>query len=265
MVRSALLAALLVAAPAFSAQVPDPVTPIARLSLLPTAPALGRVRDYAPRLPLADRETEVVTAQDSVVALGARAFLPVALRIDALAGHLAFASAQDHRQTAGSRFDATNNVLGVGLAKSYGVAVSTKWLLTPFAAIDYNRVDSDRQLNAASPRPYSPDNADIGLTATLGATATHALGGRSRAQLLLFGALVVGAQNSGPSKEASSFGSRIIQSLDSGGPERLWSEVGTGVDVHVSARSMLRASMIQTVGHPDGDALAARLRFSLSL
>jgi len=185
---------------------------------------------------------------------------PVNLQIEPLAGHLGGVSTLDVAGQAGFTTSIANNLLGVGITQAYGIALSDRLIVSPFAALDYNRVDSTRLINLDSPRPFTNDNADTGLTATLGIAAQPHILADSRFAPTAFAALVFGSDNHyAVPREASSVGARIIQSIGSNGPEVAWSEVGTGIDYRLSKLSFVRASIMQTVGHPNGDSIAAQL------
>jgi hypothetical protein len=225
-----------------------------------------RTNDFAPRLVAPAPERSPVLQDDlATTRLGPHMILPAELRVDPLAGHLGFAAAQSFAGRMGWGFGASNNALGVGLTETFGARMSRSTVFSAFGSFDYNRVDSDRQANAASPIPYAVDNADIGLTGTLGVALTRTLTAKSRTNISLYSSVVAGSSINGLAKEAATFGSRVLQSIDSGGPERIWSEVGAGGDLHISARTLLRASLVETIGHPHGDALAARVKLSLTL
>jgi len=184
---------------------------------------------------------------------------PVELRLEPLAGHLSFAALEDGTLPAGFSLTVNNNMLGVGLTETYRTHISDQVAVAPFAALDYNRVDSDRLLNAHSPRPFSADNADTGFTITLGVTARPLASQKARVQPMAFAAAVIGSDNVQLVREAGSIASQIVQSIGSSGPEVVWSEVGTGADYHVTSASFIRASVVQTIGRPTGDQLAAQL------
>ena len=185
---------------------------------------------------------------------------PVTLQIDPLAGHLGGVSTMDVAGHTGFTTSIANNLLGVGITQAYGIALGDRLTVSPFAALDYNRVDSTRLINLDSPRPFTNDNADTGLTATFGIAAQPHILADSRFAPTAFAALVFGSDNHfAVPREASSVGARIIQSIGSNGPEVAWSEIGTGIDYRLSKLSFVRASIIQTFGHPNGDSIAAQL------
>jgi len=186
--------------------------------------------------------------------------MPINLQIEPLAGHLGSTSIVDIVGQSGFTTAIANNLLGVGITEAYGFAVSDRLTVSPFAALDYNRVDSTRLINLDSPRPFTNDNADTGLTATFGVAARPHIVSSSRLAPSAFAAIVFGSDNQlVRPREASSVGARIIQSIGSNGPEVAWSEFGTGVDYRLSKVSLIRASLIQTIGRPSGDGVAAQL------
>lgn len=185
---------------------------------------------------------------------------PVNLQIEPLAGHLAGVSTLNVAGRVGFTTTIANNLLGVGITQAYGIALGDRLTVSPCVALDYNRVDSTRLINLDSPRPFTNDNADTGLTGTLGIAAQPYISADSQFAPTAFATLVFGSDNHfAVLREASSVGARIIQSIGSNGPEVAWSEFGAGIDYRLSELSLVRASIIQTVGHPNGDGVAAQL------
>jgi hypothetical protein len=209
--------------------------------------------------PINQRITEAPQAQLSQGVV-VPSMMPVSLRIEPMAGHLGLVSAQDAGGRLGITTVIANNVLGVGITQAYGVALGDRITASPFVALDYNRVDSTRYINLNSPRPFTNDNADTGLTATFGIAIRPTLGSVARLAPSVFIASVIGSDNTQfVPREASSVGARIVQSIGSNGPEVMWSEVGTGIDYRLSGTSLLRAALVQTIGHPNGDGITAQV------
>ena len=120
----------------------------------------------------------------------------VDLRVQAFAGYRSFDTITSRRATLGWAVTNSGNELGVGTTGTYGIRLAKAWRFTPFVSLDYNRVDSARYVDATSPRPYILDNADTGLTGTIGATVSHRFGAERRFRAMAFGALVA-ATNTG--------------------------------------------------------------------
>ncbi len=209
-----------------------------------------------------DRVTQLRTG-DTGARLGD--FIPAQLTIDALAGHLSFDALQAQELDGGAGLIASNNALGVGMTTSWGLKLRRTAIIGPFASLSYNRVDSDLTPNVHSPRPYAPDNADTGFTGTIGLTATHQMNADHRVRLMAYGAMVAGAKNGSEARDSSSVVAKVVESIGERGPTALWSEVGAGVAFEPMAMSVIRASLVQTLGRPFGDAVSARIRFTVAL
>lgn len=192
-------------------------------------------------------------------------FIPVALRLEPLAGHMGFATLAEQARGRGFDLTTTNNILGVGMSATYDLRLMRHVALTPFAALNYNRVDNDHLINISSPRPFTTDNGDIGFTASTGLALRARVAAVPDLRTMIYGAMVAGSENGGNPREAASIATRIIQSLDNAGPERVWGEFGVGSDYHFTPTSAVRAAVVRTVGHPHAEALSAQIAWRTAL
>lgn len=190
---------------------------------------------------------------------------PIGLDIQALAGHRSFNTMRIRRSTLGWSWTPSGNVLGVGMTGTYGVRIAKAWRFTPFVSLDYNRIDSARYIDAASPNPYVTDNADTGLTGTVGAALSHRFGAESRFRALAFGSVVAATSTGGPPREFGSFGTRFVRAISDSGIKATWEEVGVGLDYRLTPRALLNGALIQTVDRQDGETTAAKLGLRIVL
>ena len=211
-------------------------------------------------LPQADRSANARTeATRDALLIALPALRPVELRIEPLSGHRGFDTMRFRRATLGWRMTTGSNALGIGMTGSYGVRIARGWRFTPFAALDYNRIDSARIVDVASPNPFVQDNADAGLTATAGATVSHRIRAWPKLRFVGFGAMVAGSDYMPSPRDAASVAARVIQSLGSSAPDSLWYEYGAGADYTLSPAARIGAGVVGTANRTTGDTIAGKV------
>lgn len=189
--------------------------------------------------------------------------MPPPLQIEALAGHNAFDTQRRQRATAGLRVMTTNSVLGVGTTMSYGMPLTRGLIATPFVSLDYLRVDSARIANLNSPYAYVPDNANIGLAVTAGASLAWRFGPSRRFKLTGYGAMVAASgrddQLDRPLRDFASVSARIVNALGDTHLMAPYADVGASLSYAVVPRVRFSGAVVQTLGHDRGDQLGVRL------
>jgi hypothetical protein len=217
-------------------------------------------RDDAPPLAATDATARAVMATGLPM-------VRVELEIQPLAGHRSFDTMSTRRGTLGWTVVNRGNPLGVGTTGTYGFRLAKAWRFTPFVSIDYNRIDSARYVDSASPRPFMVDNADTGFTGSMGATLSHRFGAERRFRALAFGAMIAATEAaSRPQlREFGSAGARLVNALGHSGVEATWSEVGLGLDYRIAPRANLGGSVIQTIDRATGETMGAKLGLRIAL
>ena len=225
--------------------------------------------DWGPVLPderRVDPPVAAATAATSrAVAISSTRSAPTSLSVQALAGHRSFNTMRTRRSILGWSWTPSGNVLGVGLTGTYGVRIAKAWRFTPFISLDYNRIDSARYVDAASPNPYVTDNADTGLTGTAGAMLSHRFGAENRFRALAFGSVVAATSTGGPPREFGSFGTRFVRAIGDSAIKATWEEVGVGLDYRLTPRALLNGAVIHTLDRQDGETMAAKFGLRITL
>ncbi len=187
---------------------------------------------------------------------------PLTLQIHPLAGHRSFDVMTSQDATPHQlAITASNTALGVGLSAAYAVPVtwgrSAKGLTAvPFISMDYNRVDSARNVNTNSPKPYTNDNADTGLTGAAGATISYSMGSNSRLRVDGFGAAIASTQAEASERDLSSASAQLESALHAHGIESVWIEYGARAHFRINQRLNLEAAVMRTSGPVNGSATA---------
>lgn len=204
-------------------------------------------------------------ATSRAIAISTPRGAPISLEIEALAGHRSFNTMRTRRSILGWSWTPSGNVLGVGMTGTYGVQIAKAWRFTPFVSLDYNRIDSARYVDATSPNPYVTDNADTGLTGTVGAVVSHRFGTENRFRALAFGSVVAATSTGGRPREFGSFGTRFVRAIGDSAIKATWEEVGLGLDYRLTPRALLNGAVIHTLGRQDGETMAAKLGLRIVL
>ncbi len=273
MVRWALLMALMAAAPAQGASVsPFRLYPVRAVTSIADAPAPKRTDRLDPLdgeefqgLARPDRvlgeALPIAATPATAVAFAVRGLRrqPPPLQVEAMAGHNAFEAARRQRALVGWRVAPHNSALGVGLTGSYGVPLTARLTATPFVSLDYLRADSARFANLRSPFAYVPDNANIGMAVTAGASLAWRFGPSRRFKLTGYGAVVAASGAEESQAEFASVGARVIQSLGETRFATPYADIGAGLSYAAAPRVRFSGAVVQTIGHDGTDQTALRV------
>ncbi len=194
------------------------------------------------------------------IALAGKSSTPIRLEVEALAGHRSFTSMTE-RATPQRHLTVTssNSVYGVGTAVRYSVPIAKGWSITPFASLDYNRVDSGRTVNKFSPKPFVRDNADTGLAGSVGAVVTFSTGKSRSINMQGFGAVVTANNTMASGKEFASVGAQVLSAFHSKGPATTWAEFGVRAKVSLAPRWQLHGAFLKTAGSVNGSSTAGMI------
>ncbi len=225
--------------------------------------------DWAPSLPDDPRRDFAVpgptAATSRALAVTALRGAPIELGLQPLAGHISFDTMQRRRATLGWSLTNSNNLLGVGTTGTYGIRLAKGWRMTSFVSLDYNRIDTARYVDLTSPNAFINDNADTGMTGTMGATLSHRFGAENRFRALAYGAMVAATSTGAPPREFGTVGARLVNAIGDSALKALWEETGLGLDYRLTTRAKLNGAVIQTLNRLDGDTLAAKFGIRVTL
>lgn len=184
------------------------------------------------------------SAAQSLLETGPR-FLPREFQIEALAGHRSFAT-QNSRDRIGNRLtvNVSNTILGVGTTMSYDAPLGETWFVSPFASIDYHRIDTTRSINTHSPIPYARNNGDTGLTGSAGATLSHTLDAGGRWRIDGYGAVEAASAVEHRDDDAS-VATRVVKALNTSGIESVAIEYGIGTTYQLSERLRVDSGIVR--------------------
>jgi Autotransporter beta-domain len=217
----------------------------------------------ADRWPGSHVESSVNPTSEALIALQTSPRLnPLTLQVHPLAGHRSFDAITTQDVTPYQlAITASNTVLGVGLSAAYAVPVSwgklaKGWTASPFVSVDYNRVDSARHVNTNSPKPFTNDNADTGLTGAAGATISYSLGSHARLRIDGFGAAIASTQGEASERDLSSASAQLESALHAHGFESVWIEYGARAHYRLNRQLNLEAAVVRTSGPVNGSATA---------
>jgi hypothetical protein len=223
-------------------------------------PSLLGLTNSAPRSEAFARIAELKPEEKSAVqhiALASKSSNPVQLEIEALAGHRSFTSlteqASPKRHLA---ISASNSVYGVGTAIRFALPIAPGWSIMPFASIDYNLVDSAKTVNKFSPRPFVRDNADTGLTGSLGAVLSLMSKKAGGIRVDGYGAVIVGNSKMASNQEFASVGAQVLNALNARGTKTAWAEFGVRARVSLAPRLQLQGAILRAVGPASSSSTA---------
>jgi hypothetical protein len=163
--------------------------------------------------------------------------------------------------------DRSGSLFAIGGGISYDIAISDQLFLSPFAGVDYNKIDFALALFSAAGRPVSSQRqSSDGVTGSAGANLTHLFandGGSIGVSAAISTASNIAAV--GQIGNASRSGAVTPRFADNPNQAGTWGELGASVSFNASKAVAIDLSVLQTVSFPFGDTTAGivgvRFRF----
>lgn len=155
------------------------------------------------------------------------------------------------------------DVLGLGATATWNAPLGKGWFLSPFASLDFSRIDTARVLTPAMGAPVVREQREHGTTLSGGATFSRNFG-KSSAGLY---AAAVHASNAAAVNRAAgaTAAQRVLGLLDAGGGKDGWAEYGALAALALSPRVSLDLSLVRTAGVRAGESTSGsaglRVRF----
>ncbi len=181
---------------------------------------------------------------------GGMSFDALSIDVYALAGSRSF-DAESFRARNGIMLtlDTSGNVYGAGATVTYDVPVGTSWFLSPFASIDYNRIDTARVIDPPGLPPIVREQREDGVTGVGGATLSRMFGPESVSSVGGYAAFVTTSNTAAVNRAGSaSTGSQLLSVFDAAGGNDSWFEYGATASFALSKRMRLDASVVRTAG-----------------
>jgi hypothetical protein len=153
----------------------------------------------------------------------------------------------------------------VGASLTYDVPVGPHGFFSPFAALDYSRVDTARAITVPVRGLVTQKEKQDGVTFTLGSTAQLLFGADDAHSVGLYGAFVTSsnatAYNRGTSPVAAS---RLLGALDVPGAKDSWAEYGATASFRIAKPLRLDLSLIRTTGFSNAESTSGSVGMRVS-
>ena len=188
-----------------------------------------------------------------------------------LDGYVAFGKrtfgAEAFQRATGQSINITSNgkTSAIGASFTYDVPLGHHGFFSPFAALDYSRVDTARAIVTPVRGLITQKENQDGVTLTLGGTAQFLFGSQDAHSIGAYGAFVTSsnttAYNRGTSPVAAA---RLLGALDVPGGKDSWAEYGATASFRVAKPLRLDLSVIRTAGFSNAQSTSGSvgLRFS---
>lgn len=163
--------------------------------------------------------------------------------------------------------DRSGSLFAIGGGISYDIALSDRLFLSPFAGVDYNKIDFALALFGVGGRPVnSQRQSSDGVTGSVGLNLSHVFandGGSIGLSAALSTASNIAAV--GQIGFAGRTGANTPRFADNPDQSGTWGELGASLSFNASKAVAIDLSVIQTVSFPFGDTTAGivglRFRF----
>lgn len=197
---------------------------------------------------------------------GGTSFGPVSLD-----GYVAFGKrkfgAEAFRRVTGQTINITSDgkTSAIGASLTYDIPLGQHGFLSPFAALDYSRVDTARAIAVPVRGLITQKEKQDGVTFTAGGTAQFLFGAEDAHSIGAYGAFVTSsnttAYNRGTSPVAAA---RLLGALDVPGVKDSWAEYGATASFRIARPMRLDLSVIRTAGFGNAQSTSGSVgvRFS---
>lgn len=175
--------------------------------------------------------------------------------------------AEAFRRANGASINIASNgkTAAFGASLTYDLPLGQHGFFSPFAALDYSRVDTARAIVAPVAGLITRKEKQDGVTFTLGGTAQRLFGTGDAHSVGLYGAFVTSsnttAYNRGTSPVAAA---RLLGALDVPGSKDSWGEYGATASFRIAKPVTIDLSVIRTAGFVGAESTSGSvgLRFS---
>ncbi len=148
----------------------------------------------------------------------------------------------------------------VGGALTYDAAISDSFVLSPFVAVDYDKVDIGRAIVLLGGDVRTITMQEDGVTGSAGASLQKLFGDHS---IGINGAFVATSNSSAARSGASGTISRIVAARNVPGQSDEWTELGASASLALTEKLRLNLATNRTLGFagPEATSLTAGLSF----
>lgn len=185
------------------------------------------------------------------------------LGIDAyvLAGPRKFDTASFNRRNGTTiTLDTSGSIYGAGATVTYDIPLGRYWFASPFAGIDYNRIDTARVLNPQSATPIVRNQRQQGATGSAGATVSYLFGKDAASSMGVYAAGLTTSNAAAVNRAGSTVrGSQLLSAIDGTGGSDSWGEYGGQVSFAVGGGFRIDASLIRTAGLSGGESTSGSI------
>lgn len=175
--------------------------------------------------------------------------------------------AEAFQRITGQTINITSNgkTSAVGASLTYDVPIGRHGFFSPFAALDYSRVDTARAIAVPVRGLITQKEKQDGVTFTLGSTAQLLFGADDAHSIGLYGAFVTSSNATAYSRGTSPVAaSRLLGALDVPGAKDSWAEYGATASFRIARPLRLDLSVIRTTGFSNAESTSGSVGLRIS-
>jgi hypothetical protein len=161
--------------------------------------------------------------------------------------------------------DSDGKSFAAGTTLTWDLAVSDDMFVSPFAAVDYDRIDIGRAILLPNGDLQSVKSQEEGVTGTFGIGAQKMFGADAQHNFGVSAALVATSNSSAArSGSGSTLASRVVAGRNQPGKSDEWAEIGATVSVALAPKWRLNFAATRTLGFtgPEATSLSAGISFA---
>lgn len=138
---------------------------------------------------------------------------------------------------------------GVGFSLTYDLAIGKSWFVSPFASVDYSRVDIARAVNIPTLGLVSRKEKEEGVTGTFGASAQFMFGSGKAHAIGPYAAIATSSNTTAYGRATSPVAAaRLTGARDVPGAKDSWFEYGATASFRLAKPLRLDLSFVRTAG-----------------
>lgn len=153
----------------------------------------------------------------------------------------------------------------IGASLTYDLPLGSRGFFSPFAALDYSRVDTARAITVPVRGLITQKEKQDGVTFTLGSTAQVMFGANSAHSIGAYGAFVSSSNATAYSRGTSPVAAaRLLGALDVPGSKDSWAEYGVTASFRIAKPLRLDLSLVRTAGFANAESTSGSVGLRIS-
>ncbi len=175
----------------------------------------------------------------------------------AIIGDRQFKSARIDRSGRTVSLETSGSTAGGGVSFTYDIALGAALFLSPYLAVDYNRIETARVLTRPSGAVTAVQQPETGVTASSGIAVQHLFGPHHSHAIAGLASFVTTSNDAAVDRSNAAGGAaKSLGILAGAGNSDSWGELGAIASFGLNHRLSVNIAGVRTIGFDGGDSLS---------